>query len=144
MDPGRIRSILFVPGDSPRKLAKAVDVSADALILDWEDAVADANKISARAITQEAMATFATSGTWVLIRINSNRPDLVKTDCAAMRKCVPGGVVIPKCETARDVEALLPELPDATVVFPLIESPLGVLVPRCGFAFRSRGLHRRG
>ena len=123
----RIRSLLFVPGDSPGKLAKAVDVPADALILDWEDAVADTNKTSARAMTRRAMAAFAASDAWVLIRVNSTVPDLFGGDCAAIRKCMPNGVVIPKCESASDVESLLPELPEGAVVLPLIESPLGVL-----------------
>lgn len=126
MNAARIRSLLFVPGDSPRKLARAVDVSVDALILDWEDAVAETNKIPARAITRKAMAAFAASGSKVLIRLNT-APGLLGADCAAIRKCMPDGVVIPKCESACDVERLLPELPDGTVVLPLIESPLGVL-----------------
>ena len=127
MDLTRICSILFVPGDSPRKLAKAIDLPADALILDWEDAVADSAKERARAVTGEAMAAFAARGTSVLIRINSDRPDLVDADCAAVRQCVPGGVVVPKCRTAREVESLLPELPRTAVVLPLIESAMGVL-----------------
>lgn len=127
MNAARIRSLLFVPGDSPRKLASAVDVSADALILDWEDAVAETNKISARATTRKAMAVLAASGTKVLIRLNAAASGLFEGDCAAIRECMPDGVVIPKCESARDVERLLPELPDGTVVLPLIESPLGVL-----------------
>ena len=44
-----IRSLLFVPGDSPRKFDKAMACSADALILDLEDSVAQANKQAAGA-----------------------------------------------------------------------------------------------
>ena len=44
----RLRSLLFVPGDSERKFAKAATVGADALILDLEDAVAPAKKSEAR------------------------------------------------------------------------------------------------
>lgn len=127
MNAARIRSILFVPGDSPRKLAKAVDVPADALVVDWEDAVATPRKEHARVVTKGAMGAFVSSRTTVLIRINSDSPDLVEGDCAAIRECAPDGVVIPKCESARYVRALAAKLPDTLEVFPLIESPMGVL-----------------
>lgn len=122
-----IRSILFVPGDSPRKLAKAVRLRADALILDWEDAVPESDKEVARRVTKDAMAALATTGTVVLIRINSYRPDLAGKDCEAVWDCGPHGVVLPKCESAAGVEALLDRLPDRTAVLPLLESPMGVL-----------------
>ena len=127
MDAIRIRSLLFVPGDSRRKLAKAAGIPADALIVDWEDAVAVTRKRRARVITQEAMAAFGAAGAAVLIRINSNCQDLIDRDCVAARECVPDAVVMPKCESAREVEAMLAEFPDPTGIFPLIESPAGVL-----------------
>lgn len=46
--PNRMRSLLFVPGDSERKIAKATSVGADALILDLEDSVASDAKSVAR------------------------------------------------------------------------------------------------
>jgi citrate lyase subunit beta/citryl-CoA lyase len=46
----RMRSWLFVPGDSEKKLAKSEGIAADALILDLEDSVAPENKISARGL----------------------------------------------------------------------------------------------
>ena len=46
-----MRSMLFVPGDSERKLEKSLGSGADALILDLEDSVAPANKRAARATT---------------------------------------------------------------------------------------------
>ena len=123
----RIRSLLFVPGDSRRKLAKAVDLPADALIVDWEDAVASTRKERARAISRQALGAFAATDASVMIRINSNSPDLVEGDCAAALECAPDGVVMPKCESVSEVKALLAEFPEPTAVFPLIESPMGVL-----------------
>ena len=122
----RVRSILFVPGDSRRKLEKAVSVPADAHILDWEDAVAESGKAAARTITLEAMRAHYASRSGVLIRINSYRAELAEGDCAAVRESRPGGVVLPKCEDAEEVRAILRLLPDSTVVVPLIESPKGV------------------
>ncbi len=49
----RLRSLLFVPGDSPRKFDRAKDSSADVLILDLEDAVAPPSKAAARAHVAE-------------------------------------------------------------------------------------------
>lgn len=122
-----LRSILFVPGDSPRKLAKAPSVPADALIVDWEDAVSEANKKKARRVTRDAIRGLADADPAVLIRVNANRPDLVREDCLAVLECSPDGVVIPGCESGEAVQELLRRLPGTAAVFPLLESPMGVL-----------------
>ena len=122
-----LRSILFVPGDSPRKLAKAPSVPADALIVDWEDAVSEANKKKARRVTRDAIRGLAEADPAVLIRVNANRPDLVREDCLAVLECSPDGVVIPGCESGEAVQELLRRLPGTAAVFPLLESPMGVL-----------------
>lgn len=127
MDASRFRSILFVPGDSAKKLAKAPSVPADALIVDWEDAVADDDKAAARQVTSEAMATLAGADVVVLIRVNANRTDLLDRDCRAVLDCAPDGVVIPSCESRLAVNAMRERLSDRVAIFPLIESPLGVL-----------------
>lgn len=135
LDAPGLRSILFVPGDSPRKLAKAPSVPADALIVDWEDAVADANKAEARRVTKGAMGGLADGDAAVLIRLNANRRDLLDEDCRAVLECRPDGVVIPGCESSRAVEDLLRRLPDVPAVLPLLESPLGVLAaPEIAFS----------
>lgn len=122
-----LRSILFVPGDSPRKLAKAPSVPADALIVDWEDAVSEANKKKARRVTRDAIRGLAEADPAILIRVNANRPDLVREDCLAVLECSPDGVVIPGCESGEAVQELLRRLPGTAAVFPLLESPMGVL-----------------
>jgi citrate lyase subunit beta/citryl-CoA lyase len=55
----RIRSLLFVPGDSERKIAKALECPADALILDLEDAVMPDRKPAAREICRAALRVLA-------------------------------------------------------------------------------------
>ncbi len=127
MDATRIRSMLFVPGDSSRKLAKAPNTQADALIVDWEDAVADANKEFAREVTGAAMPGLLSGQPIVLIRINASNPALVVPDCRAVAELRPDGVVVPGCQSVSSVRELIQGLPDGTAVFPLIESPLGVL-----------------
>ena len=127
VDASRFRTILFVPGDSPKKLAKAPSVPADALIVDWEDAVADENKATARDVTKEAMRALAGADAVVLIRVNANNPDLVDQDCQAVLRCAPDGIVIPGCESRSAVDELLGRLPAELAIFPLIESPMGVL-----------------
>ena len=123
----RIRSILFVPGDSAKKLSRAASLPADMILIDWEDAVADANKPEARSVTQRALPNLQRQGRPVLVRLNHPSSEWGVADCAAVRRCQVNGVVIPKCELVRDVQRVTEELPSAEVVIPLVESPLGVL-----------------
>ncbi|SCK10062.1 citrate lyase subunit beta / citryl-CoA lyase [Variovorax sp. HW608] len=103
----RLRSMLFVPADSPRKLAKACDSRADALILDLEDSVAPPNKAAAR----EAAAQFlkgrgAGLAVQRFVRINPLDSELSLKDLAAV--VVPGldGIMLPKIDGAQDVRRL--------------------------------------
>ena len=123
----RIRSILFVPGDSAKKLSRAASLPADSILIDWEDAVADANKSDARSVTQRALPSLQSQGRLVLVRLNHPSSEWVAADCVAVRRCQVNGVVIPKCESAGDVERVTEELPGAGIIIPLVESPLGVL-----------------
>ncbi len=123
----RIRSILFVPGDSAKKLSRAASLPADSILIDWEDAVADANKSDARSVTQRALPSLQSQGRLVLVRLNHPSSEWVAADCAAVRRCQVNGVVIPKCESVGDVERVTGELPGAGIIVPLVESPLGVL-----------------
>ena len=123
----RIRSILFVPGDSAKKLSRAASLPADSILIDWEDAVAHANKSEARSVTQRALPSLQSQGRLVLVRLNHPSSEWVAADCAAVRRCQVNGVVIPKCESVGDVERVTAELPGAGIIIPLVESPLGVL-----------------
>ncbi|MDE0622963.1 MAG: CoA ester lyase [Bryobacterales bacterium] len=126
-DLSRIRSILFVPGDSAKKLSRAAGLPADLILIDWEDAVAEANKPDARSVTQRALPGIRSEDRPVLVRPNSPSSVWFAEDCAAIRQCRPDGVVIPKCESVRDVELVAEGLPGTGIIVPLIESPLGVL-----------------
>ena len=121
------RSILFVPGDSPKKLRKAIDLPADAIIIDWEDAVAPDRKAEARVATRAAMPALLERGIVVFVRPNPIGTEWARADQEAIKECRPAGVVIAKCEAATDVEHALDGLPERVCAIALIESPLGVL-----------------
>jgi citrate lyase subunit beta/citryl-CoA lyase len=103
----RLRSMLFVPADSERKLAKAVDSGADALIVDLEDAVAPSEKASGRKGAARFIETAATTRAWkIFVRINPLDSGLALADLAAV--VAPGldGIVLPKANSAADVVRL--------------------------------------
>lgn len=109
------RSYLFVPGDSERKLAKANDSDADALILDLEDAVARSEKPAARRLVAEFLSEPSRSDCWV--RINALDSGDAKADLEAIVGAAPYGIVLPKPRGAEDVVRLadwLSELEDAS------------------------------
>lgn len=99
-----IRSLLFVPGDSERKIAKAAASDADALILDLEDAVAPANKVAARAVCREAVA--AHPGRTIVVRINALDTAEALGDLAAVVRARPAGIMLPKCRSQDDLVTL--------------------------------------
>ena len=103
-----LRSLLFIPGDSARKLGKADGAGADALILDLEDAVAPANKSAARRLVADFLRDrprgARASEIWV--RINPLGGDLALEDLAAVIIAAPDGVMLPKCAGPADVLAL--------------------------------------
>lgn len=101
------RSWLFVPGDTPAKIAKAADSEADAIILDLEDSVALARKDIAREIVADALKQMLrASGMQYWIRINPlSRNDLM-ADLAVVAAGRPDGIVLPKCDSAADVAQL--------------------------------------
>lgn len=132
-----MRSWLFVPGDSERKLAKAPDLGADVVIVDLEDAVAPQAKIYARQTAGSWLEERAgTSQRWV--RINSIDSGIWRNDLAAVMPAAPAGIMIPKAagpEQLRTVAAELYELEQlhgiptgSTRILPLVsETPAAAL-----------------
>lgn len=101
----RMRSWLFAPGDSEKKLAKAIASEADVALLDLEDSVAPENKPAARKLVAEVLgAEDNRARLWV--RINPlTTPDCV-ADLAAVLLSAPGGIFLPKAEGAADISQL--------------------------------------
>jgi len=101
------RSWLFVPGDSEKKLAKSEGLPADALILDLEDSVATENKVKARGLVCEYLATRTTgSPQHVWVRINPMDHVEAGADLAAVIPAGPDGIVVPKTRSPDDLELL--------------------------------------
>lgn len=100
----RLRSLLFVPGDRPDRMEKALRAGADALILDLEDAVAPAAKPEARRHVAEFLNTHSTARLWV--RINPLDGDEVDRDLTAVLPSHPDGIVLPKAEGGASVAEL--------------------------------------
>src|SRR5580658_6970229 len=92
-----MRSFLFVPADSERKLAKGLESEADALILDLEDSVAAANRPTARKLAREFLDAHGPDriGRWV--RCNPLASGLALDDLAATVGGRPDGILLPKC-----------------------------------------------
>jgi citrate lyase subunit beta / citryl-CoA lyase len=95
-----MRSLLFVPADSAKKLDKAMVSGADALIVDLEDSVAYDGKAKARdsaaAFLKEATA--ATTRPYLLVRVNGLQTGLIDADLDAVVAAKPDAVMLPKAE----------------------------------------------
>ena len=102
-----IRSWLFVPGDSDRKLAKGRGNPADALILDLEDAVSDDRQDQAREITCAFLKENPDRSQQKLwVRVNPLDHDFSLTDLAAVMPGAPDGIVLPKVHSAVEVNRM--------------------------------------
>ncbi|GAC1389694.1 MAG: CoA ester lyase [Variovorax sp.] len=97
-----IRSLLFVPGDSGRKFEKARGSSADALILDLEDSVAQANKQVARASVL-GMLRQPRGEQKLFVRVNALDTGLLLDDLHGVMAGRPAGIMLPKCAGPADV-----------------------------------------
>ncbi len=131
------RSLLFMPGDSLRKMQKAATWEVDTVILDLEDAVAQSQKEAARAITAEALATLDFGGRERLVRVNHVSSGLPEVEVAATSGGRPDGYILPKVEDPADLHALdhfvaqaerAHGLPERSIrLFAMIETALGVM-----------------
>jgi citrate lyase subunit beta/citryl-CoA lyase len=114
----RLRSLLFVPGDRPERMEKALGLGADALILDLEDSVAAAAKPAAR----EAVAGFLSSAKRTVplfVRVNPLDGGLADADLEAVVKAAPDGIMLPKSEggiSVRDLDHRLTKLGNTKAV----------------------------
>ena len=115
----RLRSLLFVPGDRPERMEKALGLGADALILDLEDSVAPANKAIARRAIADFLERADRDGPKLFVRLNPLDSDYFVDDLAGVVGSFPDGLVLPKAEGAASVRKLadrsgVPILPIAT------------------------------
>ncbi len=100
-----MRSLLFLPGDDERKIAKALGSAADALILDLEDAVAPQRKAAAREVCAAVLRTAQTPKA-LFVRVNALDTADHAHDLKAVAGAKPFGIVLPKCRHGSDVRQL--------------------------------------
>ena len=100
-----MRTMLFVPGDSPRKFEKASQGNASALILDLEDSVVPDKKDEARGLTR-TMLGGQRGGQQLYVRVNALDTGMTLQDLAAVMPAAPDGIVLPKCRSGDDVRHL--------------------------------------
>jgi citrate lyase subunit beta/citryl-CoA lyase len=101
-----LRSMLFVPGDSEKKLAKGASVGADALILDLEDAVAAQRRPLARELTCTFLKSADRTRGELWVRMNPLDSADALSDLVAIVGGRPDGIALPKCEGPHHVEQL--------------------------------------
>ena len=100
-----MRSMLFVPADSERKLARGLGSDADALILDLEDSVAASNRPTARTLARDFLEAHGPDRIRRYVRINPLASGLALDDLAATVAGRPDGILLPKC-VPEDVRTL--------------------------------------
>ncbi|MET3521739.1 HpcH/HpaI aldolase/citrate lyase family protein [Mesorhizobium abyssinicae] len=134
-----MRSLLFVPGDSEKKLEKGFGAGADVVIVDLEDSVAAGNKPAARDIAARFIAGHRhQAASAIYVRVNDLSTGLTDDDLAALVPVRPDGIMLPKSNSGQDVQQLSAKLrvheaenglPDGAIrILPIItETPMGVL-----------------
>ena len=103
-----MRSQLFVPGDSLKKLEKGLVSGADCLFIDLEDSVALSQKPKARDMTRDFLKSARQHDRRPLlyVRVNALDTGLTDADLAAIMSGRPNGIVLPKCLSGADVQHL--------------------------------------
>lgn len=102
----KMRSWLFAPGDSEKKMTKATDSSADIALFDLEDAVATENKAIARRIVHDFLNGQVEGHERLWVRVNPLDGPYTLDDLVAIMPARPGGIMLPKVYGRQDVELL--------------------------------------
>lgn len=122
------RSLLYVPGNKPAWMEKALNYGADCLILDLEDSVPAAEKTAARPLVKAAITALKAKGQSVNVRINPFDTGLTLDDIEGVLCPELNGVSLPKVETVADMmqlDALLTHVEKRKGMTPgSIETPL--------------------
>ncbi len=132
------RALLFMPGDSRRKIEKGAGLDVDSIIMDLEDAIAFNNKEAARESVVQALNNVDFGRSEALVRTNMIIPGwLYGQDIAATVDARPDGYVLPKIEQAdqvKQVSAILDEAesrngwpPNSLILLAIIETAMGIV-----------------
>ncbi|WP_292723400.1 CoA ester lyase [Mesorhizobium sp.] len=131
------RSVLYVPASNDKALAKLPSLACDAVIIDLEDAVAPADKVSAREKLAGILADRPVANDYgrrceMVVRINALSSEWGADDLLAAARCEPDAILLPKVDTPRDVlepgDVLDDNFaPDAVKLWAMIETPKALL-----------------
>ena len=136
----KLRSLLFVPGDRPDRMEKALGAGADSLILDLEDSVAPQAKPEARRAVAQFLGVPSQAQLWV--RVNPLDSDEHEKDLAAILPAHPSGIVLPKAEGGESVAELTRRLTERGNATTLILA-IATETPAAIFALGSYGGAKR-
>jgi citrate lyase subunit beta / citryl-CoA lyase len=126
--PLKMRSWLFAPGDSEKKMTKAMAGNADIAIFDLEDAVTPENKPLARQMVHDFLRQNAAQRERLWVRINPFDGPYTLHDLAAIIPAHPGGIMLPKVYGRADVEKLDHCLSALEVAYGIEEGSTPVIV----------------
>lgn len=103
-----MRSMLFVPADSEKKLTKSLTSPADALILDLEDSVAPSRRPEARKMAADFITSTRKAGARpkLYVRINPLDSGDWEADLTGVMTACPDGIILPKTQSGEDVHKL--------------------------------------
>ena len=120
------RSALYIPGSKDRALDKARSLAVDAILFDLEDAVAPDEKVNARATLKAALAEGGYGPRYKIVRINGLDTEWGRADAEAVRDMAADAVLLPKVNSAADIDALAAITGDLPI-WAMMETPLGVI-----------------
>lgn len=133
--PVPLRSLLFAPGNEPRKVDRVATFGADAIILDLEDTVPPADKVATRPLVRAAVGRLRAP--LVCVRVNAPGTGLTAGDVDGVVAAGLGAIVLPKAEAPEHVAALDAMLAVAEAreglpaggvrLLPIVESARGVV-----------------
>jgi citrate lyase subunit beta / citryl-CoA lyase len=125
------RSRIYLPGNRPRMIQKGPGLGADAVILDLEDSVSSEQKDAARFLVNRAIRMIDFGLAEVMVRINPLKHG-GHLDLASVLTAGPDAIVVPKCESKADVQAVENAISEANMakeirILPMIETAKGIL-----------------
>jgi citrate lyase subunit beta/citryl-CoA lyase len=126
------RSVLYVPASNHKALAKISSLACDAVIIDLEDAVAPADKLSARERLTDVFANRPDRCREMVVRINALSSEWGADDLLTAASCEPDAILLPKVVSPRDILEAGDVLddnsaPDAVKLWAMIETPKALL-----------------
>ena len=122
-----LRSALYIPGSKPRALEKARNLPADSIIFDLEDAVSAESKCEARATLRAALGQGGYGARLKIVRINALDTPWGEADLHALDGLDLDAVLLPKVNSAGDLDALANVVGAKWPLWAMLETPLGIL-----------------